>query len=347
MKDNKLSGIRELFDGMKGHNFGLPDCFKFILERVGAGEKPDFWDIGAVSGDTVAQVYNSNPSTRCDYSVSGHLAGAGHIAYVFDALGYAHEYAEAGKVNSDKAPYLKKIAAYIDKGVPVLAITNINDVPAWDSDVGTYCLIVGYENSDQKIKLLIGGTTVIDYDMSGEVKLDLAFIGEKQREVPLEELYINAIRKMPGWLTRPKHNGVFFGSGAYRAWAGDIEAGRFENMDKYKLWDNYGVYVCNLATRGGEPTFLFRKLAEMNPEYSGLAVLGGKIQELLPCETPTGGRSLLWIKLEELEGGMNMDEVKITMCDREKRTAVASALRDYAGCLDKAVELLNAGLRKT
>jgi hypothetical protein len=345
MDNNKLTEIRVLLDGMKGHNYGLPDCLKFILERIRLNEKPDFWDIAVITGDTVAQIYNHNLTTSCDYSVSGYLAGPEHIAYVFDVLGYKHEYAGAKQVNVDKVFYQRKIVEYIDKGVPVLVITNINDIPAWDSDVGTYCLIIGYENSGQKIKLLVGDTTIVDYDISDKNKLDLAFIGEKQCEVTLEKLYINAIRKMPYWLTHPEHDGMFFGASAYRKWADDIETGRFEDSN-LALWENYGVYVCNLATSGGEPTFIFRKLAEMNSAYSELAVLGDKIQELLPAETPTGGRSLLWIKLEELKGGMNMDEVGITMRNKEKRITVASVLRDYADRLDKVVELLNTWLNK-
>lgn len=342
---NQLSGIRILLDGMQGHNYGLPDCIKFVLERVGWGEKPNFWDIAAITGDTVAQVYNHNLTTSCDYSVSGYLAGSEHIAYVFDTLGHGHEYVGAVQFKTDKTRYQRKIAEYIDKGIPILVITNLNDIPAWESDVGTYCLIVGYENSGQRIKLLVGGATIIDHDLTGEIKMDMVFIWEKQREVTLEELYIKAINKAPHWLAMPGHDGKFFGADAYRMWADDIESGRFED-ENLALWENYGVYVCNLATSGGEPTFIFRKLAEMNPAYTELAILGEKIQKLLPSETPTGGRSLLWIQLEELKGGMNMDEVKITMHDKEKRFLVAAALRNYAERLDEAVELWKEGTKK-
>jgi len=56
--ENRLTDIRELADGMKGHNYGLPDYVKFILERLGWSDKPDYWDIAAITGDSVAQVYN-------------------------------------------------------------------------------------------------------------------------------------------------------------------------------------------------------------------------------------------------------------------------------------------------
>ena len=82
-----------------------------------------------------------------------------------------------------------------------------------------------------------------------------------------------------------------------------------------------------------------------------MAPLGEKTQKLLPTESPTGGRSLLWIQLEELGGGMAqngaMDKniFRTTMRDKEKRSKVADALRDYAGRLDQVVEILKTGLR--
>ena len=342
---------RPLCDGMKGHNYGLPDCVKFILECVGQGDKPDFWDIAAATGDTVAQVYNQNPATGCEYCVSGYLAGPGHIKHVFDTLGYEHEYVAAAQLNADNSKYIPKIVAMIDRDIPVLVITNLNDIPDWNSDVGTHCLIVGYDHGGQTVKLLIGGNETVDCILTGENKIDLVFIGEKQREVTLEELYLKAIQKMTHWLTLPSRGGLFFGAAAFRAWADDIEAGRFA-CDDVPVWENYGVYVANLATSGGEPTYLFEKLAGMNQAYSYLAPLGEKIRELLPAESPTGGRSLLWIQLEELGGGMSqsgaMDKnvFRETMRDKAKRSKVAAALRDYAGRLDYVVELLENTINK-
>lgn len=344
-KMKRIANSRPLLDGMKGHNYGLPDCVKFMLECKGWGEKPDFWDIAAITGDTVAQIYDRNTSTGCEYCVSGYLAGPDHIQYVFDTLGYGHEYVPAKQLNADPKLYIQKIVGMIDRDLPVLVKTNLNDIPDWHSDVGTYCLIVGYDQGGQAVRLLIGGTEIVDCILTGENKMDLIFIGEKQREVTLEELYLKAVNKMNHWLTLPGRDGVFFGAAAFRAWADDIEAGRFED-NSLPLWENYGVYVCNLATNGGEPIYIFKKLADMNQLYSYLAPLGEKIWNLLPSESPTGGRSLLWIKLEELDGGMDMDKVKATTRDKEKRSKVAAVLRDYADRLDQALALIKEGLRR-
>ena len=83
----KIANILPLLDGNKGHNYGLPDCIKFILEHLESDNKLDYLDVAAITGDSVAQVYNHNPSTSCEYCVSGYLAGPKYIDYVFDTLG--------------------------------------------------------------------------------------------------------------------------------------------------------------------------------------------------------------------------------------------------------------------
>ncbi|MDD4474451.1 MAG: hypothetical protein PHV95_01495 [Eubacteriales bacterium] len=146
---------------------------------------------------------------------------------------------------------------------------------------------------------------------------------------------------MSYWLTLPEHDGMFFGAAAYRAWADDIENGRFADGN-LPLWENYGVYVVNLATSGsGAPAYICSKLAGINFKYSALSVLKEKLLELTPAEGSDGsGRNLLWIKLDELGGGMDMNAVRETMHDKVKRLKVTDALRDYAKRVDEVVKLL-------
>jgi len=346
IKMKRITNNRELCDGGKGHNYGLPDCVKFILECAGHSDKPDFWDIAAISGDTVAQVYDKNPTTGCEYCVSGYLAGPEHIGYIFGTLGYGHEYVTAAQLNADNEKYIPKIVEMIDRDIPVLVKTNLNDIPYWNSDVGTYCLIVGYDHGGQIVKLLVGYNETIDIVLTGDNKIDLILIGKKQREVTLEELYVTAAYKMVHWLTLPERGGKYFGAAPYRAWADDIENGRFED-ENLPLWENYGGYICNLATNGGGvPTFIFNKLANMNSSFSQFALLGEKIFGLLE----NGNGCFIWNTLEKMdagmaEGGSNMHKVRATMRDKEKRSKVAAVLRDYAERIDQVVEIIKTDLR--
>jgi len=339
-----LPGIRGICNGMKGHNYALPDCLAFLWERLNESPALDFWQFAALTGDTVAQVYNRGPSTRCEYCVSGYLAGPEHIAYVFDALGYGHEYVTAEQIKTKKEAYLRKVTQCIDKGLPVLVRFNMADVPGWDSDVGTWSLIVGYAGAGSTLSLNFGclneggEARLLEYDASGEIGMDWIFAGEKLREITLEEIYFRAIKTMAHWLTLPGRGGMFFGAAAFRAWADDIESGRYED-ESVGLWDNYGVYVCNLATSGGEPTYLFRQLAELNPKHAHYIELGEKIQALLPAETSTGGKTLDWIRLDKLNGGLDVQ--RKVLLDKKKRGKIAAVLRKRAERLDEVVRILS------
>jgi len=352
VKMKTISNNRVLLDGGLGHNYGLPDCIKFLLECVGWGDKPDFWDIAAITGDTVAQIYNRNLSTGCEYCVSGYLAGSEYIKYIFDVLGYNHEYVSEKEFNADNGRYIRKIVEMIDRDIPVLVKTNLNNMPDWNSDVGTYCLLVGYDHGGQVVKLYFQGfdenqTSHIDCVLSGENKMDLILLGEKQREVTLDELYVKAMQKMAHWLTLPEQDGKYFGAAAFRAWADDIDAGRFED-ENLPLWENYGVYVANLATNGGGvPTHIIKNLIEMNQAYQHLLPIYERIQKIMSFgwENHGDGKCNIWNSLDDLESGMNMDDVKTTMRDKEKRSKVASVLRDYAKRIDQVVEILNENVR--
>jgi len=348
-----IPGIRGVWDGGKGHNFGLPDCLAFIWERLNETVKLDFWDFAAVAGDSVAMVYNRNPSTHCSYSVSGYLAGPEHTAHVFDAIGYAHDYVTVTQINANKGKYLQQVMHYIDHGLPVLALTSLADVPGWKSDVADYCLIVGYDNGGQTLLLNIeekdGEAQLLPHGVSGDMKMDLIFIGDKQREITMEELYLGAIKNMTHWLTLPERDGMFFGAAAFRAWADDIEAGRYEDK-KTHLWDDYGVYVCNLATSPAIPYFIFKKLAKINPAYTHYMALHDEIVRLFPAFkpddiVPDDGKDGLWSELEHLRGGFNVTRKVVR--NKKRRGKIAAALRSYAGRLDQAVRMLEKEVQGT
>ena len=248
-----LSGIRPLIDGMKGHNYALPDCIKFIFERIGAHDELDFWTIAAITGDVAAPVY-SRRFTRREYCTSGYIDSPSYIIDVFGALGYGCEYAPAKEVAADPAGYLRKVASFIERGVPVLVKTYIDDVPGWHSDVGTHCLAVGCDGAT--LKLLVGGTDTVDYTLGPDCRLDLAFISGKQREVTLADVYKTAIMRMPMWLTMHERDGRLFGAQALRH--GLTTSSRADSRTKLlRCGTAYGVYVCNIATSGGEATYIF------------------------------------------------------------------------------------------
>lgn len=343
---NLLPAIRGIFDGYQGHNYGLPDCLAYVWERLNEGMQLTYWDFAAITGDSVAQVYNRNPSTRCEYCVSGFLAGEEHIGQVFDALGYGYTYATAEQINADKDAFLRKVTDYIDAGFPVLVKTAMANIPGWESDVGTYCPIVGYNDGGNTLLLMVDLHRLVKYETGGEIKMDWIFIGDRLRDMTREELYLGAVKRISYWLTLPERDGMFFGTAAFRAWADDIEGGRYDD-NTTDLWVDYSVYVCNLATTPALPYFMLKTLAEMRAEYADYLPLHDTINALFPAfkpddMVPDDSKDGLWSELEYLGGGFNV--TREVLRDKTKRGNIASALRGYASRLDKAVELLNDGL---
>ena len=79
----------------------------------------------------------------------------------------------------------------------------------------------------------------------------------------------------------------------------------------------------------------------MNPAYSYLTDVVEQLNDILPSEFNAKGRCFIWAKLEDLDGDMDMNKVKATMRDKEKRAKVAAVLRDYAERIDRAVLILD------
>lgn len=344
--DNKmLPHLRDLCDGMQGHNFGLPDCLKFTFEHLNDFTDINYWDIAAVTGDTVAPVYNRNPANGCEYSVSGYLAGESYLNYVMNAFGYDYTYLTAQKVAENPSVFREKLVEYINQGIPVTVVGCFKDVLSLHTDVSTYCVVVGYEEKGQILKL-ISGDKILTARLEEVLTLNFLFIGNKLREVTKEELYLRAVTKAADWLTLPEQDGMCVGIGALRAWAQAIEQGRYQNT-QFNPWDDYGVYVCNIATTGIGYFGYFKKLAELSDTYQACNDMFEKLFALTPWESKDGGRTMLWIELDNLDAGFNAfhsdldyEGVAATMKNPEKWSKVGVLLNDWADRLEQSAHLL-------
>jgi hypothetical protein len=317
--NNILSDIRGLINGGEGKNYALDDCMAFIMER---SEKPElnYWIFNGITGDGITQGYNKNPSTYCEYCVSGYLAGPEYIGSVFDAIGYEHTYVTAEQINANKTMYLQALMAYIDRGVPVLVKTNLKDTPGMNTDVLTHFLYVGYEDFGKTLLFLWQDKgNIVKYDTTGFINQDWIFVGEKKNDIAFDDIIKNAVFKMPYWLTLPEKDGVFFGAGAFRQWADDIENGRYEN--ETEMWSNYGVYICNLATNasnGGGAPLIVEKFAQANPQYKEMR---NKIEEQY-VKLSNQKDEYIWKALEDLGGGFNVT-LKV-LRDKQKRCFISA-----------------------
>lgn len=334
-----LPDIRDIINGMEGKNFALNDCMAFLMERLEEKRPWNYWTFTGITGDGFTMVYNRNQSTYCEYCVSGYLAGEDYMGYVFDAIGYEHTYVTEKMLNTNKTMYLQTLMAYIDRGIPVLVETNLTDTPGMDADVLTHFLYVGYEDYGKTLLFLSGDSASLHrYDTSGDIRQNWIFAGDKKRDIPAGEVVLHAAQKIPYWMTLPEKDGMFFGPAAFRAWAEDIEKGRYEK--ETDLWSNYCVYICNMATNSGGALAFLDQLKRDYPQYKELA------EKVAEQYTKTGNQEGgLWKTLEDLGGGFNASLEALQ--DKERRRQIAEKIREAAACSDRVIALLKEGFSLT
>lgn len=328
LSNNILPDVRGIIDGGDGRNYGFDDCMALLMERLAEKPEINYHTFAAITGDGLTQVYNKNKTTSCEYCVSGYLAGPEYISYVFDAIGYEHTYVTADVLNADKELYIQKLMSYIDRGLPVIVVTNLNTPPGFNTDVLTHFIYVGYEDYGKRL-LFVRDSNATGYklDTGDYIQQDWIFIGDKKKDIAFADIIRNAIIKAPYWMTLPENEGMFFGAEAYRAWADNIENGRYEN--ETDLWCNYGVYVCNLATNMCCTPMIFNQFIEANPQYSEIAnSILGIYSKISDCGSD----------LEKLGGGFNVTQE--AMRDKEKRIKIADKIREAAIYMDEVVQIL-------
>ncbi|HBL84374.1 MAG: hypothetical protein A2Y17_04900 [Clostridiales bacterium GWF2_38_85] len=332
--NNILPDIREIVDGGKGENYTFADCMAFLMERSG---RPDigYWVFVGITGDSVTQIYNKNNALYRD-NASQYLVGPKHVKHVFDAIGYEYTYITAEQINANKTMYLQTLMAYIDNGVPVIATEDVRQGIKAGSEECNQFLIVGYEDNGKTLLVHLNDPNKIKkYETTNIINQDWIFVGEKKYDVPINDILKNAVFKMKHWLTLPEQDGVCFGAMAFRAWADDIENGRYD--DDISLWGNYTCYICNLssnaANAGVEPDFI-RRFAEVYPEYTEMyQKITAQYKKL------SNGPGQTWKELEDLSGGFNVKYEALR--NKENRVKIAAELRKAGEVLDEVVRILN------
>lgn len=324
--NNILTDIRGILHGERGENYPFDDCMAFLMERL--GEYPDiqywYWIFAGITGDGLTQIYNrkSGPYVDC---ASQYLFDSEYIKCIFDAVGYEQTYVTAEQLNSNKQMYIQTLMAYIDKGIPVIFKEGLMQF-----------VYVGYEDNGKTLLFIKDSEPKIKKcDSSNYLDQDWIFSGEKKQDISLDDIYKNAVLKIPYWLTLPEKDGLFFGAAAFRAWADDIENGRYENESN--LWNNYSNYVCNLASNasnGGGAPLIVEKFAEANPQYKEMR---DQI-EIQFVKLSNQKDEYIWKAIENLGGGFNVTHD--VMRDKEKCAKIANKLREAADISDEIVRII-------
>jgi hypothetical protein len=220
-------------------------------------------------------------------------------------------------------------------------------------DNGFRC-IVGYEESGATLAYMYGDapepqSMTFDELLNLDNHFGWLFVGERTRELSLAQIYRDVIIDLPSVLTT-KTQSYVCGAEAFRAWANDIDGGRFDGMkpEDFESWGMHQNFVCMLATNsGGCQSFLERAMV-LNPDFAFLEAVREQYRET----------SYMWMgmydnlpppdgaardNLEALGGGFNVTLEALQ--NPEKRAKIAALLRKFADCMDEVVRILNDGLK--
>lgn len=317
--NNVLPDLHNLVTWHFGQNYPFNGCMAYLLECQGESrEHFDYWLFSGVSGDIYTMVYGNNGAFNDCVSVV--LGGPEYIGGVFDAIGYEHTYVTEEHINMDKNRYIQMLMAYIDRGVPVLSRGIAKDYTE-------YQVLCGYEEDGSTLLFLKGDSTEpLKLDVTETITQDWIFVGERKKNVPLAEIYRNAVMQMPRFLTMPKSaNGCTFGAQAFYDWACDIGNGRYDGLtaETFDPWRDYTVFICNLATNTSCRSEFFKKALACNPDMSCVVEIESIFDEM----------GALWKQLEAIGGSFNVTLGSLQ--DRQKCWEFAQKIREIGKCSEK------------
>jgi len=133
------------------------------------------------------------------------------------------------------------------------------------------------------------------------------------------------------WVTLTQKDGVCFGAAAFRAWADDIENGKYD-VEK-DMYTDYGVYMIALATNSVAAPIFLDQIKRTHPEFAEMAE---KIKrQYIKMGSGEGG---VWKELEDIGGGFNVTPDNLR--DKEKRANIAAKIRKAAECTDEVMQIL-------
>ncbi len=339
--NNVIPNIHQLITMHYGENYWFNGCAKYVMECLNEPDY-DYWFFAGLTGDNLAQVF-AYDRFRGD-GASDYLTGqsARFVEKVFDACGYASTFVNAKSIQSNRTMYLQTLISYIDKGIPVIRYHMGWGVFAGYEDYGKVLL---YMTADKLEPERIPFEDVFTkhggfYDeQAGDLGFGWLFVGEKKWHVELKQVYRDIIRNMPKLLTT-KTDGYCFGPEAFRAWAAQIESGKFDNMKPEELdgWDMYKIYVCNLATNGSCNETFFKRAMELNPDLTFLDEISKLYRQTGRLWNDQNGEDL-----EAIGGGFNV--TLGVLQDRDKRDRIVAKILEFADCMDRVLAVLNENVQ--
>jgi len=342
--NNIIPIVHRLITSEHGENYWFNGCAKYVMECLGEKDY-DYEFFAGITGDVFTQHYccKGSPMYSGDalssYMMNENIDSkpADFVTEVFSKCGYAATYVSNKDIRKNTEMYMNTLTSYIDKGIPVIAWGHLYGVFVGYEDYGKVLLyITGDNNQPERIpmeKALRGEVT----DTGGWI-----FVGEKKETKSREQLYREAICNITK-ISNIKTEAYCFGSEAFRAWARDIESGKFDSMksEDFDAWYYYTNYVCVLATNGSCCHEFLKRARELNPDMGfleGISTLYRRTAEMWGGDNNRNDPD----NLEALGGGFNITLEALQ--DKERRGKIVAKIREFAKVTDEIVRILTENL---
>ena len=335
--NNTIPIVHRLITSEHGENYWFNGCVKYVMECLGEKDY-DYEFFAGITGDVFTQhyCYKGSPMYSGDalssYMMNENIDSkpADFVAEVFGKCGYAATYVSNHDIRKNTEMYLNTLTSYIDKGIPVITWGHLYGIFVGYEDYGKVLLyITGDNNQPERIpleKALRGEVT----DTGGWI-----FVGEKNENKSLAQLYRSAIVQLPHTLNI-KTDAYCFGAEAFRAWAHDIESGKFDDMtnENFDAWYYHTNYVCVLATNGSCCHGFLKRAQELNPDMDFLEEISNQCRRYAQIWGGEGSGNDP-DNLEALGGGFNVTLESLQ--DKEKRDKIATKIRECAEVTERIV----------
>jgi len=349
---NKIPVIHRLVTDVYGENYWFNGCARYVMECIsGTGVKGsthendfDYCFFAGITGDVFTQHYSYTKysgEALTSYMMEDNIGGnpAKYVEDVFAKCGYAAAYVPVRDLRKDAGTHRDTLTAFIDKGIPVMT---------WGAKIGVY---VGYEDYGNTLLLITGNNDnperiPMDNALQGWTDNTWAlqgdggwvYIGEKKEDRPLAETYREAIFEIPKRMS-VRAEAYCFGPEAFRAWARDIENGKFDGLkaEDFSIWADYTNYVCVLATNGSCCHEFLKRAQDLNPDFGFLDEVSALYRRTAEMWGGDNNRNDT-DSLEALGGGFNVTlEV---LQDKERRSRITAKILEFANVTDEILQVL-------
>ncbi|MDF2586930.1 MAG: putative transcriptional regulator [Anaerocolumna sp.] len=315
--NNILPKLRPQNIGYLGENYPFNGSMRYLMECIGRDDLSDYWLSAHVNGDAYTFVYSPYKGGGGDTCVTERLFSdedETYIKSIFQIYGYECTYITKKQINENKQLFIDMVMNYIDKGIPVIT-------------AGFVRAICGYEDNGKTL-LTLEWDSLEPVKFNTEQEIDgLLFIGDKKREVSLDELCIKAITGIPNIYCMEKE-GVYFGHKGLYKWADDIENGKYDNFTKknFDVWEYYTVYIVNIATNVSGVKFGFDRPNDLPNLYYKEHKCENYESFLNEMNLITSEMNTLYQQLSDIGGAFNITLKALQ--DKQNRKQIADKIRE-------------------